>query len=244
MNLIIDIGNTTAKIVAFRNGTPVDCCVTSNKTLKELPDFIRRCPCSRGIVSSVIELTPEVKQMLQSIAIPLIMLNEKTPVPIRNSYRTPETLGYDRLAAAIGAVAQYPGHHLLIIDSGTCITYEFVDATGCYLGGNISPGIQMRLQAMHTGTNRLPLIATEGPCPAVGYDTETAMRSGTLSGIKHEMEGYIRTYKRKHPDLFVFLTGGNSFNFDNSIKNIIFADKFLVPRGLNCILEYNNDKQE
>ena len=136
-----------------------------------------------------------------------------------------------------------PSHDLLIIDAGTCITYEFVTAAGEYLGGNISPGLDMRLKALHEHTARLPLIAQEGPTPAIGCDTETAIRAGVVHGIRLEIEGYIRQYQEKYPGLFVFLTGGTCFDFDSRLKNCIFADKYLVPRGLNRILEYNDQSK-
>ena len=131
---------------------------------------------------------------------------------------------------------------MLIIDAGTCITYEVIDAQGNYWGGNIAPGMQMRLHALHEHTARLPLVSAEGPVPGMGYDTETAIRSGVLRGMKYEIEGYIKSMRAKYPKLLVFLTGGDKINFDSKIKNIIFADKYIVPRGLNKILDYNYGK--
>ena len=110
-----------------------------------------------------------------------------------------------------------------------------------YWGGNITSGLQMRLKALHAFTARLPLIDSEGDVPEIGYNTETAIRAGVIQGIKFEIEGYIKHFKEKYPDLLVFLTGGDNFNFDSTIKSIIFADKFIVPRGLNRILIFNND---
>lgn len=240
MNLIIDIGNTAAKIVAFQEEEPKYEMVTSNETLEGLADFLQQHPCEKGIVSSVIQLSEVVEQVLCALSIPLLRLNYTTPLPIQNQYRTPQTLGSDRLAAVVGAVNRCPGRELLIIDAGTCITYEFVDATGCYQGGNIAPGVWMRLHVLHDRTSKLPLISPEGDCPCMGYDTESAIRSGVMRGIRFEIEGYIRQFREKYPRLLVFLTGGDGFDFDSRIKSIIFADKYLVPRGLNCILEYND----
>ncbi|MBQ5722460.1 MAG: type III pantothenate kinase, partial [Bacteroidaceae bacterium] len=169
--------------------------------------------------------------------------SHETPVPITNRYRSPKTLGADRLAAAVGARSLKPGKDLLIIDAGTCITYEVIDAKGNYWGGNIAPGMQMRLRALNEFTAKLPLVSAEGNVPGMGYDTETAIRSGVLRGMKYEIEGYIRSMRSKYPKLLVFLTGGDKINFDATIKSIIFADKFIVPRGLNKILDYNHDKK-
>lgn len=242
VNLIIDIGNTQAKLVAFDGDCPIEEVRTSNTTLEGLDAFIKKYNFKRGIVTSVINLSSEIERQLKAIHFPVLRFNANTPIPINNCYRTPQTLGSDRLAAVIGAYMQHPNHNILVIDAGTCLTYEFIDYKGNYWGGNITSGLQMRLRAMHTFTAKLPLIESQGDTPELGYDTETAMRSGVITGITFEIEGYIRYYRHKYPDLLVFLTGGDEFNFDASIKNIIFADKYLVPRGLNRILNFNNDK--
>lgn len=160
-----------------------------------------------------------------------------TPMPIKIDYRTPHTLGTDRMAAAIGAMAKAPGRDLLIIDAGTAITIDFVDKAGHFKGGNISPGVKMRLTALHKLTDRLPLVNKEGETPSLGYDTETAIRSGVILGICHEIEGYIAEIKGKYPEVLVFLTGGDEKTLNNNIKSRIFADRFLVAKGLNIILE-------
>ena len=131
------------------------------------------------------------------------------------------------------------GGELLVIDSGTCITYDFLDAENHYQGGNIAPGLRLRLMAMHEHTALLPLIDGDGEAPELGYDTATALRSGVVWGIKYEIEGYIRRFRRKYPHVSVFLTGGDIKKLRISTKSSIFADDFLVPRGLNQILDYN-----
>lgn len=240
--MIIDIGNTVAKLVAFDGDEPLEETRTSNETLAALPAFASKYNFECGIVGTVRELTPEAEKVLQQVNIPILRFNSSTPIPITNRYRTPQTLGSDRLAAAVGASTLKPGKDLLIIDAGTCITYEVIDAQGNYWGGNIAPGMQMRLHALHEHTARLPLVSAEGEVPGMGYDTETAIRSGVLRGMKYEIEGYIKSMRAKYPHLLVFLTGGDKINFDTNIKNIIFADKYIVPRGLNKILDYNYDK--
>lgn len=134
-----------------------------------------------------------------------------------------------------------PGHDLLIVDIGTCVTFDFVNAVGEYLGGNISPGPTMRLKALNLYTARLPLVERRGETPELGFNTETAIRSGVLNGIKYEIEGYINTFLKKYPELYVYLTGGVHLNLQFSEKIRIFADDFIVPKGLNRILEYNNE---
>ena len=242
MKLIIDIGNTVAKLVAFDGDEPVEEVRTSNESLAALGAFAAKYAFTHGIVGAVREITPQAEERLQALHIPLLRFTSSTPVPITNRYRTPQTLGSDRLAAAVGARSLKPGKDLLIIDAGTCVTYEVIDALGNYWGGNIAPGMHMRLRALHEFTAKLPLVEAEGAVAGMGYDTDTAIRSGVLRGMKYEIEGYIRSMRAKYPQLLVFLTGGDKINFDTTIKNIIFADKFIVPRGLNKILDYNNDK--
>lgn len=242
MKLIIDIGNTVAKLVAFHGEEPIEEVRTSNDTLAGLSAFATKYDFSCGIVGTVRDIMPEAERELSNLHIPIIRFNATTPIPITNRYRTPETLGADRLAAAIGATTLKPRKDLLIIDAGTCITYEVIDAKGNYWGGNIAPGMMMRIRALHEFTARLPLVSPEGEVPGMGYDTETAIRSGVLRGMKYEIEGYIKSMRTKYPNLLVFLTGGDKINFDTNIKNIIFADKFIVPRGLNKILDYNYGK--
>lgn len=241
MKLIIDIGNSVIKMVAFDGEEPVDELRAENGDLSMLPSFVEKHRFRSGILGTVRDLSAAEEAQLSQLRFPLLRLSPFTPVPITNRYRTPETLGSDRLAAVVGARSLKPGKDLLIIDAGTCITYEVIDARGNYWGGNIAPGMQMRLRALHEFTSRLPLVGAEGVVPGMGYSTETAIRSGVLRGMKYEIEGYIRSMLTKFPHLLVFLTGGNHINFNPDIKNIIFSDKYIVPRGLNKILDYNEE---
>ena len=239
MKLIIDIGNTTTKGVVFRGDEPVEMVKVEGMSLCALQSLSRKYPISRGIVCTVRDLTLEAEQCLLQFPFPILRLTPSTPIPITVQYRTPQPLGADRIAAVVGATTLQPGKDLLIIDAGTCITYEVVDAKGNYWGGNIAPGMNMRLQALHQFTARLPLVSPEGEVPGLGYDTESAIRSGVLRGMKYEIEGYIRSMRSKYPHLLVFLTGGNEIKFDTSITETIITDKYIVPRGLNRILDYN-----
>ena len=242
MNLIIDIGNTVAKVAVFKNKDIVEVFYDSNQTLDSLPGICAEYALEHAIVATVIDLNERVSARLEQLSVPLLRLNEKTPLPVDNLYETPETLGYDRMAAVVGAYEQFPGKDILVIDAGTCITYEFIDAAGRYHGGNISPGVQMRFKALHEFTGRLPLVCREGRRLSLGKDTDTAMREGVLKGMEYEISGYIMAMKHKYPELLVFLTGGDDFSFDTNLKSIIFADRFLVLKGLNRILNYNNDR--
>ena len=228
-------------MVAFQGDEPVDEIRAENGDLTGLDAFVSKHNFRSGIVGSVRGLTRNEEEALARLQFPLLRFSHDTPIPISNRYRTPETLGSDRLAAVIGASSLMPGKDLLIIDAGTCITYEVIDARGNYWGGNIAPGMQMRLRALHEYTARLPLVEAEGVVPGMGYDTETAIRSGVLRGMKYEIEGYIKSMRAKFPHLQVFLTGGNRINFDEDIRKLAFTDKYIVPRGLNKILDYNEE---
>ncbi len=243
MKLIIDIGNTVAKLVAFDGDHPLEAVRTSNTTLEALSTFAQKYAFECGIIGSVLNITPQAEEALKKLPFPVLRFRHDTPVPITSHYLTLQTLGADRLAAVVGARCLKPNTDLLIIDAGTCITYEVIDAKGNYWGGNIAPGMQMRLHALHDFTARLPLVSAEGDVPGMGYNTETAIRSGVLRGMKYEIEGYIRSMKRKYPSLEVFLTGGDKINFDTSIIKIVSADNFIVSRGLNKILDYNNNNE-
>lgn len=242
MNLIIDIGNTCIKLVAFDGGKVVDERRSDKNDVASLRDFCNIYPFTDGIFSAVSDISDEYRTALQSLPFRMLELRSGiTRVPIKNMYATPGTLGTDRLAAAVGANMLQPGHDLLIIDIGTCVTFDFVNSKGEYLGGNISPGPSMRLRALNDYTARLPLVSRKGDTPDVGNDTETAIRSGVINGVKYEIEGYIRFFLAKYPQLFVYLTGGVHLNLEFSKNLPIFADDFIVPKGLNRILEYNNE---
>ena len=242
LNLIIDIGNTMAKVALFDNNDIVEVLTESNYSLGCLAELCARYPIEQGIVATVIDLNEQVLTDLAALSFPLLWLNHQTPLPVVNLYETPETLGYDPMAAVVGANEQFPDKDILVVDAGTCITYEFIDSKGQYHGGNISPGMQMRFKALHQFTGRLPLIDSNGRKLPMGRDTETAMRAGVLKGIEYEISGYIESMKHKYPELLVFLTGGDEFSFETNVKSVIFADRFLVLKGLNRILNYNNGR--
>ena len=242
MNLIVDIGNTTTKLAVFDGKNLLKVFTEAGVSLNTLPELLSSYDIQKGIVATVVDLEAAVTDILSGISVPLLWLSKETPVPVVNLYETPETLGYDRLAAVIGAADQYPEKDILVIDAGSAITYEFIDAEGQYHGGNISPGMQMRFKALNQYTSRLPLISPEGSMPVMGKNTETAIRSGVIKGIEYEITGYIMALKHKYPEVLVFLTGGDQFSFDSNLKNIIFADRYLVLKGLNRILNYNNGR--
>ena len=168
-----------------------------------------------------------------------MILTDKKKVPLTNKYKTPNTLGKDRLAGVIGVTSLYPKKDILVFDAGTCLTMDFVNKKGEYIGGRISPGIEMRYKALHTFTDKLPLGQKEKTTPIIGDDTHSSIASGVQQGILAEVKSIISEYKLRNPDTIVVVTGGDCFFFEKELKNSIFANPNLVLIGLNEILDYN-----
>lgn len=241
VNLIIDIGNTYTKLALFKEDQLIELRRERTSLRKALGKVINEYQISKGILATVVDPSPVAHSFIKSLPFPLLTLDWQTKMPIRIGYSNPSTLGSDRIAAVMGAYAEHPGKNSLIIDAGTAITYDFLSADGVFHGGNIAPGKQMRFKALHEFTDKLPLINEKGETPVTGTHTETAIRGGVMRGIVYEITGYIEQYKEKYSDLLVFLTGGDAKLFEDKLKNRIFADNFLVLKGLNRILNYNDN---
>ena len=243
MNLILDQGNTTTKIVLTERGEAVFMATYTPLTAATLNVLIDHYHPDRGILSSVAEPDPAWLPLLRRRLRTVISLNDDPGlrIPLTIDYLTPETLGRDRIAAAVGARTLRRGAPLLVIDAGTAITYDLVLASGRYLGGNISPGLTTRFRALNYYTRRLPLVHERDDVPRLGTTTETAILSGVVRGIVYEMNGYITDLRSDYPNLVIFLTGGHAFYFEGRLKCATFASENLVWIGLNRILEYNVD---
>jgi len=239
MNLAIDIGNTLQKIAVFSND---DCVLTKSLPLineEVLEEIFQQFSIKNSIVSSVAELDTQIIELLKSNT-QLLLYSHETKLPIKNRYSSVETLGLDRIANAVGAVALFPKKNVLSIQAGTCIVLDFVNKKGEYLGGSISPGIQMRFDLLHKKTKKLPQIAAQHP-PRVllGTDTESSIICGALNGICYEIDGFIDDYRTEYEDIIVLFTGGDSPYLQKLIKNTIFAAPNLVLKGLNEIIKHN-----
>ena len=240
VNLIIEQGNTYAKVAVYDEKQSMKAYLMFKEFNKgSLQSLFETYPLKNGIYCTVTDVDEELVAELRNHLSCFIFLDEKVRVPVTVKYKTPHTLGKDRLAAVVGAHSLQPDRNLLIIDAGTCITYEWVEAGGVYRGGNISPGMTTRFKALNHYTRKLPLIEETDEVPVFGTCTEEAIRAGVVNGIAFEMDGYIDRWKQKYGDVFVFLTGGHAFYFESRLKNPIFADSNLVLIGLNRILEYN-----
>ena len=236
MNVAIDQGNACLKAGVFDGEELIE---ETSSCDGQWTYLLEKYPVGNSIVSSVGDGLQDIVRLLQSRRGRLIELNEHTRLPIANRYKTPATLGKDRLATAVAAHGLMPGRNCLVIDAGTCITYDFVNDGGEFLGGNISPGMAMRFRALNAYTKRLPLLSYSGRPPFLGDSTESAICAGVVHGISLEMDGYIGHLKERYADLSVFLTGGDTIFFENTLKSSIFAHPFLALAGLNRILNYN-----
>ncbi len=245
MNLTIDIGNTLIKMAVFDGARIVEKLLTEECDTKMLDGLLGRWPAvDRAIIASTGGRTAPLARMLRVRAVSCLEFTPATPVPIRNAYETPETLGADRLAAAVGATLVAAGRAAMIVDFGTAITVDYVSGDGTYCGGVISPGMRMRFQALHRFTARLPLCGETDEERLYGTTTTSCIEQGVMNGITFEIEGYIERFRQKNSEICIIFTGGAAKNFAKRIKNTIFADCELVFSGLNRILEFNAESRK
>lgn len=242
MNLTVDIGNSSVKAALFDGQQIVQRKrLSSSSVMDELAKMVHGADIAACAYSCVGNAQSGLPNLLRQLAPRVLRVSGTTKTPLTNDYETPETLGSDRLAAAVGAATLCPDTDILIVDAGTCITYDFVSADGHYMGGNISPGLGIRLRALHDQTSLLPLVTAEGETPLPGRNTATAIRSGIITGLEFEISGYIRHFIGTHPDGRVFLTGGNGHRFAQKLPSE--RNDALVETGLNAILlhHFGND---
>ena len=230
----IDIGNSQVKIGLFKEDKLLK---AENVETSSILKYLRENDVSNLIISSVTEDNSVITELVKDYQ-NLLELKSDTPVPLKIDYETPNTLGIDRVAAAVGAINHFQGP-LVVVDVGSCITCDLIDEKNIFKGGTISPGLQMRLEAMHTFTSKLPLLKLATPKQLIGRSTDDAMLSGVVNGSRQEITGIIGEYQKKHPDLMVIICGGDANYFDNIIEFNIFVLPNLVLEGLNAILRFN-----
>ena len=243
MNLIIDVGNTNVKLAVFNQDEKmIEKHVVKVEHLKSSIKKIGKENTSikNAIISSVGKLEASDIGYIESCFDTLI-LNSKVKLPFKNSYKTPKTLGVDRIALVCASVRHYPNNNVLIIDAGTCITYDFITDKNRYLGGAISPGIRVRYHSLNNLTANLPLLDTKIPKDIIGDTTENSIHSGVINGVLNEIDGVISEYKEKYEDLTVILTGGDTNFLSKQLKSSIFANSNFLLEGLNFILDYNTN---
>lgn len=245
--LVVDIGNTALKAALFDGSQITDKLYTGSLNTDRLCRWVEQLHIGAAIVGRSGGTETMVERLRSALKCPLIKVDGQTRVPLKNDYQVPQTLGVDRMAAAVGAWTNSKGEGkwLMVVDVGTCMTFEYVSPEGIYLGGAIAPGLRMRLKAMAEGTATLPMVDAGGSTDDVERNTEDAIRSGVVVGMADEIASRIDRAKNRYGDVLVFLTGGDCFFFADIIKKSTFADiitdPHLVLRGLNCILDYQNE---
>ncbi len=238
MNLTVDIGNTNIKVAEFEDNKIVLTRIYQTFGAGQLKGLEHYHEIKNIIISSVVSNNTVVRD-LRSMNCNVLELDYSTPIPVKNDYKTPKSLGNDRLAAVVGAYNIFPGSNVLVIDAGTAITYDILTDDAVYTGGNISPGMEMRFRALNRFTEKLPLLGSEENYSDFGNTTDSAIISGVQKGIIYEMEGYINEAEGRYKGLRVILTGGDAKFFDKILKKRIFVEQNLICIGLNTILEYN-----
>ncbi|WP_298782421.1 type III pantothenate kinase [uncultured Polaribacter sp.] len=242
MNLIIDIGNTRVKAAVFEQDRLVEVVLFDKKRIvSEVKKILKKFTIPFGILSSVSSISSKKLESLQK-NVNFQVLSSETKVPFINCYQTPKTLGVDRIALVSNAVKKFSNKNTLIIDAGTCITFDFVTKDKKYLGGAISPGLVMRFRALNRFTSKLPYLEKETLENFIGTSTNKSINSGVVNGVIQEIEGVISQYQKKYPSLMVVLTGGDTNFLSKQLKSSIFANQNFLLEGLNEILNFNKNK--
>ncbi len=243
MVLAIDIGNTRIKAAVFEQSNFVALFSFGNSLLKKnISDILHSYPeVTDLVIASVVNPAVADFGFLDS-RIAVSFIDQNSAFPFTNEYQTPQTLGIDRMVLASGAVLRYPGQNRLVIDAGTCITYDFIDAGNVYRGGAISPGLRLRYESLHNFTAKLPLLEREDPKHIIGDSTHDSIHSGVVNGAALEIDGFINSYRSDYPNFIIILTGGDGEFLANRLKNTIFANSNFLVESLNQTFQYQSNK--
>jgi type III pantothenate kinase len=236
--LCFDFGNTRGKYAVFSNAQIIAESVLDAIEIPVIETVVNNFQPQHIILCSVIAHNPAIDAWLAAQP-GFLRLDATTPLPIRIAYESAATLGPDRIALAVAAQQVFPGNNNLIIGLGTCITYNFINQQGVFLGGAISPGLYMRFRAMHEFTGKLPLAEPSDIFPLIGFNTRQSLVSGVMNGIVAEIKGTLDAYSARYANFNAVLTGGDIVYFAPLLKNKIFADPLLMYKGLYAISEYN-----
>ena len=242
VNLSVDVGNTRIKAAVFEEDKLIELFVFDTKELlSKVTEILKKYTIAHGILSSV-ALIPKIELQKLCKIVPFSVVSSQMEVPFTNAYETPLTLGVDRIALMVAAQKKFPQKNVLVIDAGTCLTYDFIDKEATYLGGAISPGLKMRYASLHQFTAKLPSLEVQAPIDFIGNSTNESIHAGVVNGLLSEIEGVISRYDTKFLDLTVVLTGGDANFLSKQLKSSIFANQNFLLHGLNEILIFNKNK--
>ncbi len=233
--LCLDFGNSRMKAASFTNGIFESETIVSS--FDELNQLLNEHPSEQRILASVLELDQQALDRMKANRVHI--LGPTSRLNFKIAVQKPDTIGADRLALMASAAQRFSKQHTLVIALGTCITYNFLDANDNFLGGSISPGMQMRFRALHEQTAKLPLVQDDWNIPAIGYDTKTNLQTGVILGMTHEIDGFIDWYRNRYPEINLVLTGGHCMHFAGRLKNRIFADPNFLYQGLYALSQLN-----
>lgn len=239
ITVCFDFGNTRLKYAVFEGQELQYVEVLADAAPDTMARMLRETAPQKCILSSVIHLPADTERLLEALP-QFHLLTAHSRLPFSTPISKPETIGADRLALAAAAVTFFPGRHNLVVGLGTCITYNFISKYKEFLGGGISPGMEIRFRSLKDYTAKLPLVKADWNFPLVGHDTRTNITSGVILGMAKEIDGIIDAYSERYANFNVLLTGGDSGYFAQVLKNKIFADPHLIYKGLYAISEYNN----
>ncbi len=237
--LCFDFGNTRMKVAMFRKTKLSEVIIVDNDGIETIDFLLKKFTPQKTILSSVINHNPEIENLLAAKS-SFHKLSHLSKLPFTSSVGKPETVGADRLALAAAVVYFFPDQHNLVIGLGSCVTYNFINKQHEFLGGGISPGMEMRMKSLNQFTAKLPVVKPDGNVPLIGFDTVTNILSGVVIGMANEIDGFIDAYKQKFGNFNVHLTGGDIVYLAPHLKNQIFADPELIFKGLYAISEVNN----
>jgi len=239
MILAVDVGNTRIKAAVFEGSTLIENSVFDKTALKKsIQNILKKYKnTTHLVVASVSDVEKQAFSAFDEV-IEIHFVSHKDPFPFANCYQTPRTLGIDRMVLAAGATLQFPSLNRLVIDAGTCVTYDFIDENDNYLGGAISPGLRLRYEALHNYTAKLPLLDIENPDDFVGKSTAQSIHSGVVNGLVFEIDGFIAEYKAQYSNFIIILTGGDTDFLAKRLKNTIFANSNFLIESLNQTFQY------
>ena len=239
MVLVVDVGNTRIKGAVFEDAILLEVFIFTKSEIKiNIESILKKFKNVSDLVVSSVGDVEKLSFLAFENLLNVHFISNNDPFPFQNKYETPRTLGIDRMVLAAGATLQFPNQNRLVIDAGTCITYDFIDEKNNYLGGSISPGLRLRYEALHNFTAKLPLLSLEDPKNFIGASTSDAIHSGVVNGLVYEIDGFIAEYKLKYLNFIIILTGGDSDFLAKRLKNTIFANSNFLLESLNQTFQY------